>query len=81
MSVVCTIYSSKKRSELYVYLPKDDAIDDLPDEVKAYTGALTSVMTLLITEDKALARVSASDVIDAINKQGFFIQMPPAEQF
>ncbi|MCP1365046.1 YcgL domain-containing protein, partial [Halomonas sp. BBD48] len=43
-------------------------------------GQPVSLMTLLLTEDKALARADAGKVMAAIDEQGFYLQMPPAKE-
>jgi uncharacterized protein YcgL (UPF0745 family) len=34
-------------------------------------------MTLLLDPQRVLARVDVKQVLEAINEQGFFLQMPP----
>ena len=36
-------------------------------------------MTLLLSPDRKLARAEAAVVLDAIEQQGFYLQMPPSE--
>ena len=38
-------------------------------------------MTMLLKADKSLARVDAKNVLAAINEQGYFLQMPPADEY
>ena len=37
-------------------------------------------MVLPMTQDKKLARVKASDVLEGISKEGYFLQMPPSPE-
>ena len=49
---------------------------------KPYLPALSQlelVMCLPLTASRKLARVDASKVINALNEQGYFLQMPPSE--
>ncbi|MEP1595585.1 MAG: YcgL domain-containing protein, partial [Halieaceae bacterium] len=43
----------------------------------AQFGEPESVMTLLLTADRKLARASAAEVLTSIEEKGFFLQMPP----
>ena len=43
-------------------------------------GKPVPVLTMILTADKPLARVKASDVMAAIEEQGFYLQMPPAKE-
>ncbi len=74
---ICSVYRSSKNDELYVYVDKQDGLSRVPDTLKETVGELTLVMTLLIKEDKRLARVNGADVLSAIEKQGYYLQMPP----
>ena len=76
----CNIYASNKKPDLYIYIEASSDIEEvLPDAIAQYCGSYRFVMGLLITADKKLARASASDVLQAIDDQGFYLQMPPGE--
>jgi uncharacterized protein YcgL (UPF0745 family) len=79
MKKICNIYKSAREEELYIYVDNKDALSRVPDALKAHTGELKLVMTLLITEGKNLARVEAVKVLNAIEEQGFYLQMPPTK--
>ncbi len=75
----CTIYKIKKEQELYLYLVAPHALGDLPDEIKSrFTNAI-EVMALDIKPTTKLARVDTDQVLQAFERQGFYIQMPPAD--
>jgi uncharacterized protein len=77
----CIIYRCSKKQEMYLYLPleqeKADPLHGLPDGLVQLTGNLSKVMELEITPERKLARVTAQEVIAAIEAKGFYIQMPP----
>ena len=54
------------------------ALSAFPEALLERTGKLTLAMTLVIEEDKELARADAKKVLAAIEEQGFYLQMPPA---
>jgi len=77
MKVLTDIYRSGKKEGLYLYVKKDQDITELPAVLMKQFGKAEFSMTLLLTEEKKLARVDVKDVLAALNEQGFFLQMPP----
>lgn len=80
MKRICTIYRAAKKDGLYVYMDHRADPADLPEPLRLQTGALAVAMTLVITPDKALARADAGKVLEAIEEQGFYLQLPPKDE-
>lgn len=78
-SLVCEIFRCSKRAEMYLYVDKGKGVAGLPDTLLASLGNLQSVMTLRLHEDRRLARADVQKVMAAIETQGFYLQMPPAD--
>ena len=74
---VIEIFKGHKKEEMYLYVEQKNGLKSVPDDLLATFGQTKSVMVLLLTKDKKLARVTASDVLAAIEDQGYFLQMPP----
>jgi uncharacterized protein YcgL (UPF0745 family) len=80
MSVTrCFIYKSPRKADTYVYVPKADAFDALPQALAHALGPLVFVMELELTPGRRLARADASQVIAALAQEGFYLQLPPAD--
>ena len=77
---IIRIYRSSKNSETYLYMAKKSRYDDLPDALQALFGAAITVMDMLLTEDKKLARADAAKVLAEIEEKGFYLQMPPPKE-
>ena len=73
------IYRSEKKADCYLFLKQPVDKFDLPDVVQKVVGELHLVMELDITPETKLAISNATNVLDAFDQQGFYIQMPPAE--
>lgn len=73
----CSVYKSSKKAEMYLYVDRKFDLDSLPDSLKAAFGEPLHVMDLVLTPEKKLARVKATQVLEAIESQDFFLQMPP----
>tara|TARA_B100000678_G_C17817354_1_gene345578 strand:- start:195 stop:455 length:261 start_codon:yes stop_codon:yes gene_type:complete len=74
-----SIYRSSKREGMYVFVPRETDPATLPASLMTYFGHPVHAMDLVLTPDRQLARASASDVLQAIGDQGFYLQMPPRQ--
>lgn len=80
MKTLVSIYNSRKREEMYLYVKKGaDLQQTVPVKLLEALGTALPVFDLLLTPERKLARAEASEVLRAIDEQGFFLQMPPAE--
>ena len=77
MRLVCQVFRSSRKQEMYLYVDKSRALQDIPDALLAQFGDPTPVMVLLLTPEKVLARANVAVVLADIKAQGFYLQMPP----
>jgi uncharacterized protein len=77
MKIICQIYRSPKEEGMYLYVKKEDALTKVPDELLRLFGKPQAAMVLLLTPEKKLARVNVNKVMEELNQQGFYLQMPP----
>lgn len=75
--MLCRVFRSERRAETYLYLADGFDFTDLPDQLKAHFGAPALVMHLKLTRDRKLARADVGKVMDSLEQEGFFLQMPP----
>ena len=73
----CLIYRSGKKEETYLYLPVGKSFSDLPEELQQTFGEPFLVMKLDVHADARLARVTPARVLEALDKDGYFLQLPP----
>lgn len=78
--MLCTIYKSSKMEFAYLYVRRGDELKDLPDALMGSFGDLEKVMDLVLDDKRKLARASADEVIESIESQGFYLQMPPGPE-
>lgn len=76
--LLCEIFKSSRKDELYLYVDKARGLVDVPEVLLKRFGKPVSAMTLILSENKPLARADVNDVIAAIEAKGFYLQMPPA---
>lgn len=75
--MLCFIYKSLKKDELYLYLDKKDDFSSIPEALFKSLGRLQFVMELQLSPERKLAREDVSKVISSLQNKGFFVQMPP----
>lgn len=85
----CDIYKFSKHDGMYVYIARPDYPDDtdeikdwlsvLPKDFRASLGVSKFVMHLDLATTNKLARVDKAEVLDKLNTQGYFVQMPPQD--
>ena len=62
---------------MYLYVEKSRGVEDVPAELLSRFGELIPVMLLPLSPERKLARADVNDVLACIEKQGFYLQMPP----
>jgi hypothetical protein len=78
------VFRSARKAETYLYLPKGADQQTLPEALTSVFGRLEFVLGLDLQPERQLARYSGAEVLAAIDRDGFFLQMPdqdnPAEE-
>lgn len=79
MKLICEIFKSPRKDEMYLYVDKTEGMERVPEALLEVFGHPVSVTTMLITPEKKLARAEADKVMKEIRANGFYLQMPPAK--
>lgn len=78
--LICSIYRSARKDEMYLYVDKTDGLKKVPEVLMERFGKALHVMDMPILPGRKLARVDVEKVIDSIRAKGFFLQMPPPKE-
>ncbi|MCW4152357.1 MULTISPECIES: YcgL domain-containing protein [Halomonadaceae] len=78
--LLCEIFKSSRKEEMYLYVDKRQGLTHVPEPLLTSFGKPQALLTMILTADKKLARASAADIIEAIDSQGFYLQMPPGNE-
>ncbi len=73
----CWIYKSTRKEEMYLYLSTEDGFDEVPESLKLAFGDPVFVMELELSEQRHLARADVTTVMQSLNDEGFYLQIPP----
>ena len=75
----CTVLKSHRKADTYLYIPKDTQLDELPEELLQLVTPHTVVTTLYVTPERKLARMQGAELLQRIDHDGFFLQLPPTQ--
>lgn len=78
--VLCDVYKSRKMDEAYLYVSRKDALTRVPEALLETFGKPELAMTLMLSADKKLARAEAANVLEKMDEQGFYLQLPPPRE-
>lgn len=71
------VFKSSKKAETYLYVQRGTVLAELPEGLRAVFGEPLPVLSLKLTPERQLARYTGAQVLEAIEQQGFFLQLPP----
>lgn len=75
--LLCQIYRSSRKQEMYLYVEKSRGVVDVPETLMQQFGEPEKVMLLMLDSERKLARADVGEVMSCIADQGFYLQMPP----
>jgi uncharacterized protein YcgL (UPF0745 family) len=76
----CYVYRSSRKPETYIYLPKKDEFDDIPEALMRVFGEPEFALEFELTPDRALAQEDPTEVLQNLEDRGFHLQMPPENE-
>ena len=74
--MICYVYRSNRKLDTYLYMNKKDDFEDLPEAVLKIFGPPEFSMSFNLLPDKKLAQAEAQEVIEKIESDGYFLQLP-----
>jgi uncharacterized protein YcgL (UPF0745 family) len=77
MKIISEIFRSPREEGMYLYVKKDEGLTHVPEALLARFGKPQPAMVLVLTPEKKLARTTADKVIDSLETQGYYLQLPP----
>jgi len=77
MKVLCSIYRSPRKQGMYLYVPREKGVSEVPEALLAVFGKPEHAMDLVLTEQRKLAWENIQQVMHNLQTQGYHLQMPP----
>jgi len=78
--LICSIYKSSKKDEMYLYVDKREGLERVPDALIEIFGTPVHSMDMPLTAERKLARADTAKVLESIRDQGFYLQIPPPKE-
>lgn len=77
--IICDIYRSIKKEDLYLYVPKSKGLKDVPQALLDMFGRPELAFSLVLTPERKLAKEDINKVFESLNEKGFHLQLPPVK--
>lgn len=77
MTLECDVLRSSKKEDLYLYVRKEQGLEEVPESLRQQFGKPVLAMTLELTPERRLARANVLNVMEALQTQGYYLQVPP----
>ena len=77
--MICYVYRSNRKRDTYLYIDKKDDFSTIPEAVMTVFGQPEFSLSFNLHRDKQLAQADASEVMDKLATDGFYLQLPKTE--
>lgn len=77
--MICDIFRSSKKPDLYLYVPKQKGLKEVPAALLDLFGKPELAFSLLLTNERKLAKEDIELVLQSLNEKGYFLQLPRVE--
>lgn len=75
--MLCAVYRSHKREQMYLYVEKKDDFSKVPKELMINFGQPIFVMMVNLAKRTKLAHADIMQVKTDLIERGFYLQIPP----
>ena len=75
--MLVNVFKSPRKPDTYLYLPKGADFQALPQALQQTFGRPELALSLNLTPERRLAQHPATEILQALENQGFFLQLPP----
>lgn len=74
------VFRSARREGMYLIVDRARGLADVPEALLGQFGRAEPSLVFRLHAERRLAYAEAPAVLEAIERQGFYLQMPPAEE-
>lgn len=78
MPRLVTVHRSPRCEGMYLYVDREEGLQNVPEALLKRFGEPEEVMTLALGPERRLARANAGEVLARIESEGYYLQMPPS---
>jgi hypothetical protein len=77
---IVQVFRSRRREDTYLLVDRAEGLGRVPEPLLAHFGPAEPSFTFVLTPERRLARAESGAVLDALEAQGFYLQLPPPEE-
>ena len=77
---IVQVFRSRRRDETYLLVDRSEGLARVPEPLLAHFGPAEPAFVFLLTSDRRLAHAEAGAVLEALELQGFYLQLPPPDE-
>ena len=71
------VYKSVRIADMYLFVDQREGLERVPAALLQRFGVPVEALRFELTAERRLSRSDAAVVLDALAKQGFYLQLPP----
>ncbi|MDX1754904.1 MAG: YcgL domain-containing protein [Marinobacter sp.] len=75
-----SVFRSGKKEDTYIFVRRGQSWEELPEALRSVFGEPVHAMDLILTPERRLARTTGKAVLDALEAQDFYLQMPEEQE-
>ncbi len=79
MKRICSVYHSSKKTGMYLYVLRADALKRVPEALLELFGKPKHAFDFVLTPERTLIREDITQVLHNLDTQGYHLQLPPPE--
>jgi uncharacterized protein YcgL (UPF0745 family) len=76
---IVQVFRSRRREDTYLIVDRAEGLARVPEPLLAHFGPAEPSFTFVLTPERRLARAEPGAVLEALEAQGFYLQLPPPE--
>lgn len=77
---IVQVFRSARREGMYLIVDRARGLADVPEALLGEFGRAEASLVFQLHAQRRMAHAEAPAVLEAIERQGFYLQMPPAEE-
>lgn len=77
--MICYVYRSNRKRDTYLYIECKDDFSAVPEAVMTVFGPPEFSLSFHLHADRNLAQADATEVLNKITTDGFYLQLPRSE--
>ena len=80
MKILCDVYKSSRKENLYLYVDAQEGLARVPEELLKQFGEPRKTLSFELTGERRLATEDAPTVLANLKSRGYHLQLPPADE-